>query len=96
MASRLASGGINLAASASSHHVSAAAGPDVNYCRPTDGGGRDETKQDACRRGALVVVVGGCVCVYSVSVHFHREENFPPFVVGFRRLLLLLFFLLHE
>lgn len=96
MASRLASGGINLAASASSHHVSAAAGPDVNYCRPTDEGGRDETKQDACRRERGWGRHSLCrLCAGPFSLYF------PPFLVGFRLLLLLLllfffFPLLHE
>lgn len=76
MASRLASGGINLAASASSHHVSAAAGPDVNYCRPTDEGGRDETKQDACRRRG-----GGGVSVSTVCRYIFTERRISlPFL----------------
>lgn len=90
MASRLASGGINLAASASSHHVSAAAGPDVNYCRPTEEGGRDETKQDACKEG------GGGTSVSTVYIFTERR-------ISLRFLLVFFFFfffffspLLHE
>ena len=45
MASRLASGGINLAASSSSYNVSAAAGPDVNYHWPRERGG-DKTQHN--------------------------------------------------
>lgn len=43
MASRLASGGINLAGRSSSRGVGAAAGPDVNYQRTRDVGGSDVT-----------------------------------------------------
>lgn len=46
MASRLASGGINLAASTSSYNVSGAAGPDVNYHCPTE---RRERKRETGR-----------------------------------------------
>lgn len=47
MASRLASGGINLAGRTSSRDVGAAAGPDVNYRRTRDVGGSDEQRATA-------------------------------------------------
>lgn len=44
MASRLASGGINLSGRTSSRDVGAAAGPDVNYRRTREYGGSDKSR----------------------------------------------------